>query len=79
LQQIWIKAETFKNSRNKIGYAYLLTPEGIERKAKIAVRFLTRKTAELEAIKRDIEQLRTEEVTQLQTPDTAAASKKENP
>lgn len=61
----WIKAEHFKNSRNKLAYSYLLTPEGIERKAKIAVRFLRRKTAEFEEIKREIEQLRQEVATQI--------------
>ncbi len=65
LERGWIKAERFKNSRNKIAYAYLLTPQGIERKATIAVRFLKRKTAEFEAIQRELEQLR-EEVAQLQ-------------
>jgi len=77
LQKGWIKAENFKNSGNKIGYAYLLTPEGIERKTKIAVRFLKRKTAEFEAIKRDIEQLR-EDVARSQSSDTLTSSKKEN-
>lgn len=76
LQKGWIKAENFKNSHNKIGYVYLLTPLGIERKAKIAVRFLKRKTAEFEAIKREIEQLR-QEVAQSQSPDTLTGSKKE--
>jgi len=61
----WIKAENFKNSRNKIAYAYLLTPEGVNRKATMAVRFLKRKTAEFEAIKDELERLR-EEVAQLQ-------------
>jgi EPS-associated MarR family transcriptional regulator len=65
----WIKAENFRNSRNKLAYSYLLTPEGIERKAKIAVRFLKRKTAEFEQIKQEIEQLR-QEVAQ-QTPEHA--------
>ena len=76
LQKGWIKAENFKNSRNKIGYAYLLTPDGIERKTKIAVQFLKRKTAEFEVIKREIEQLR-REVAQSQSPDTLTRSKKE--
>ena len=61
----WIKADNFKNSRNKIAYAYLLTPEGINRKATMAVRFLKRKTAEFGAIKDELERLR-EEVAQLQ-------------
>jgi EPS-associated MarR family transcriptional regulator len=61
----WVKADNFKNSRNKIAYAYLLTPEAIDRKAKMAVRFLKRKTAEFEAIKVELERLR-EEVAQQQ-------------
>ena len=77
MQKGWIKAENFKNSRKKIAYAYLLTPEGIERKTKIAVQFLKRKTAEFEVIKREIEQLR-QEVAQSQSPDTLNRSKKEN-
>ncbi len=60
----WIKADNFKNSRNKIAYAYLLTPEGINRKATMAVRFLKRKTVEFEAIKDELERLR-EEVAQI--------------
>ena len=65
LKKGWIKADNFKNSHNKIAYVYLLTPEGIERKARIAVQFLKRKTAEFESIQREIEQLR-EEVAELQ-------------
>ena len=57
LSKGWIKAENFRNSRNKIAYSYLLTPEGIERKAKIAMRFLKRKLAEFEAIKHEIDLL----------------------
>lgn len=60
-----IKAENFNSSRNEIAYFYLLTPDGIERKAKIGVKFLIQKTAEFEEIKREIEQL-SEEVTQAQ-------------
>jgi EPS-associated MarR family transcriptional regulator len=71
LDRGWIKAQNFKNSQNKIAYAYLLTPEGIERKAKIAVRFLKRKTAEFEAIKQEIEQLR-REVSRLQAEEVPA-------
>lgn len=60
LRKGWIKAENFRTSRHKTAYSYLLTPEGIERKAKIAVRFLKRKTAEFEEIKREIDLLRWE-------------------
>ena len=55
-----IKARNFKNSHNKIGYAYLLTPKGIEEKAGVTVRFLERKMEEYEALKHEIEELRRE-------------------
>ena len=76
LRKGWIKADNFKNSHNKIAYTYLLTPEGVERKAKIAVRFLKRKMTEFEAIKQEIEQLR-EEVAELQGREPATPAKKE--
>jgi EPS-associated MarR family transcriptional regulator len=60
IDQGWIKANNFKNSRNKLAYAYLLTPSGIEAKARITARFLKRKIAEYHAIKAEIEQLRAE-------------------
>ena len=55
-----VKARNFQNNRNKMGYAYLLTPRGIESKATIAVHFLKRKMAEYEALKAEIEQLQRE-------------------
>lgn len=55
-----VKARNFRNSRNKLGYAYLLTPQGIDSKATIAVQFLKRKMAEYETLKVEIEQLQRE-------------------
>lgn len=55
-----VKARNFKNSRNKAAYAYVLTPAGIEEKARITVRFLRRKMDEYERIKGEIEELRKE-------------------
>jgi EPS-associated MarR family transcriptional regulator len=60
LEKGWIKAKNFKNSRNKLAYSYLLTPNGIEAKAHITARFLRRKIGEYEAIKAEIEQLTAE-------------------
>lgn len=54
IDQGWIKARNFKNSKNKLAYAYLLTPTGIEAKACIASRFLERKIDEYEALKQEI-------------------------
>jgi len=56
----WIKANNFKNSNNKAAYAYLLTPSGIEEKAKITVRFLKQRMREYEQIKREILELEAE-------------------
>ncbi len=56
----FIKVDNFKNSQNKIQYAYLLTPHGISEKAKLTVQFLKCKTAEYEQLKVEIEQLKQE-------------------
>lgn len=55
-----IKAANFKNSKNKQAYVYFLTPQGIEDKARLTVEFLRIKLAEHNALKREIEQLRSE-------------------
>ncbi len=55
-----IKAKNFNNSANKRAYLYILTPQGIEAKARISVRFLQRKMEEFEALRQEIEQLKTE-------------------
>lgn len=52
-----VKANNFRQSKNKKGYIYLLTPSGVEEKAKITVQFLKYKLAEYEAIKTEIQQL----------------------
>ena len=56
----WVKAENFKKSPNKLGYAYIITPSGLEAKARITARFLHRKMAEYEKLKAEIETLRRE-------------------
>ena len=35
IEKGWVKANNFKNSNNKAAYAYLLTPRGLEEKARI--------------------------------------------
>jgi len=49
-----VKANNFKNSRNKKAYMYLLTRQGMAEKARATVRFLDRKVAEYEALRREI-------------------------
>lgn len=55
-----IKASNFRRSDNKLAYAYLLTPNGVAQKAALTARFLRRKLAEYESLKREIEQLQDE-------------------
>lgn len=62
-----IKARNFKNSHNKMAYAYFLTPKGINTKAKITVNFLNRKLKEFDELKEEIESLRNEVSQSLQT------------
>ncbi len=46
LEKGLVKVGNFKKNPRKIGYAYLLTPRGIEEKSKLAVRFVVRKLSE---------------------------------
>ena len=59
----WIKANRFRNSRQKAAYRYLLTPRGIEAKTALTVRFLRIKMREYETLRTEIEQLRREAVS----------------
>ena len=56
----WVKLNNFRDSRNKLGYAYVLTPAGIIEKAAITVRFLARKQREYAALQVEIQALRAE-------------------
>jgi EPS-associated MarR family transcriptional regulator len=56
----WVKMRNFQHSDKKIAYAYVLTPEGLEAKARLTVQFLQAKMAEYEKLQREIELLREE-------------------
>ena len=56
----WVKVHNFSQSKNKFGYIYVLTPQGISEKALLTSRFLRRKMAEYEALKHEIEALKAE-------------------
>ena len=60
IEKGWIKAQNFRHSRNKLGYAYLLTPRGVEEKAVLTASFLKRKVAEYDALREEIAQLQRE-------------------
>ena len=53
-----VKATNFRNNPNKRAYAYYLTPQGIEEKARVTIRFLRRKLQEHRELEAEIEQLR---------------------
>jgi len=56
----FIKAKSFGSSSNKAAYRYLLTPSGLEQKARLTLSFLKAKTREYEALRLEIEGLRRE-------------------
>ena len=56
----WVKLSNFKRSDNKLGYLYLLTPEGIAEKSILAQNFLNRKSEEYNRLKEEIEILKSE-------------------
>ena len=56
----FLKVENFRNSSNKLGYAYLLTPSGIGEKANLTVSFLKRKQQEYNRLEQEIAELQDE-------------------
>lgn len=57
IQKGFVKVINFRQSKNKFGYVYLLTPAGVSEKARLTASFLRRKMQEYEAIKAEIEAL----------------------
>lgn len=55
LEKGHLKLANFKASKNKLGYVYVLTPEGITQRAALAAAFIARKRAEYEAIQAELE------------------------
>lgn len=55
-----LKVNNFRNSENKLAYAYLLTPHGVEQKARMTVEFLQIKVREYERLKTEIAELKRE-------------------
>jgi EPS-associated MarR family transcriptional regulator len=56
----FLKIQNFRNSSNKRGYTYFLTPEGVSAKAELTRRFLAVKIEEYDALRLEIERLRVE-------------------
>ena len=65
-----VKLGNFASSKHHLGYAYLLTPKGMAKKAAMTSTFLKRKMAEYEALKSEIAALRAEMTGQQSTKNT---------
>ena len=53
----YVKARNFKNAQNKLAYAYVLTPSGMNLKKELTFAFLKRKQAEYAALPEEIKAL----------------------
>ena len=50
-----IKINNFKSNKNKIRYAYILTPDGIAAKTKLTINFMKKKMQEYDELKKEID------------------------
>jgi EPS-associated MarR family transcriptional regulator len=69
----WVKVQNFSQSKNKFGYIYVLTPQGLVEKALLTTRFLKRKMAEYDAMKLEIDALTSEIKSSATTPNSDKA------
>ncbi|MFA5089640.1 MAG: MarR family EPS-associated transcriptional regulator [Candidatus Omnitrophota bacterium] len=53
-----IEIKNFKNSKNKLAYMYLLTPQGISTKIRLTQEFFACKTQEYEKLRQEVEALK---------------------
>jgi len=53
-----VKVHNFKKNSNKIGYVYLLTPEGISEKISMTKEFLRKRIKEYDQLQKEIRQLK---------------------
>ena len=60
IQKGVVKAKNFRNNKNKIVYAYYLTPDGFNEKAKLTINFFKRKNMEYNKLKKELQSLKNE-------------------
>lgn len=60
LERGLVKVRNFRDSRNKLAYAYYLTPKGAQEKVRATLGFLRRRLDEYRELEREIEELRRE-------------------
>ena len=53
----FLMIDNFRRSDNKLGYLYLLTPEGVETKKKLTILYLGRKSEEFDKLKKEMERI----------------------
>jgi len=49
-----IKIKNFQKNKNKLSYAYVLTPKGIAEKTKLTINFMKRKMKEYEELEQEL-------------------------
>ncbi|WP_029935182.1 MarR family EPS-associated transcriptional regulator [Thiomicrospira pelophila] len=52
-----VKAERFAQNPNKLGYRYVLTPQGIRERIELTESFIQRKREEYELLQKELEQI----------------------
>lgn len=57
LEKGLVKLENVSRNPNRLGYLYVLTPQGVAEKGRLTTRFLRRKLAEYDALQAEIETL----------------------
>ena len=50
----FIKINNFRNSKNKLKYAYILTPRGLSEKTKVTINFMKLKMKEYDELKKEL-------------------------
>ena len=53
-----IKVKNFKRNKDKLGYAYLLTPKGITEKSKLTIKSMKHNMKEYDELAKELEQIR---------------------
>jgi len=61
-----VKVNNFRRSDNKMAYSYLLTPQGIEEKTRVTVRFFYLLEKDYESLKKEVEELEAQVVLAVQ-------------
>lgn len=74
IERGWVKVQNFRNSQNKLAYAYVLTPSGAVAKLRATTDFLRRKQDEYSRLASEIAELRQEVQRLANTPDAGSQS-----